>query len=175
MTKRPNVVMRGIRDRVPADPFGFVLGSDPSLGSSPGPVKLIRRDSFVSPSQAANINRTLNPPKFTAWVEGLIADNELIGQVTTSKAITFTNTSFTSNAAIPATATAVFHLYMIVSGAPTLIATITFAAGSNTGVMAFIPNSSVVVPANAQVALNGPSPADLSLANVGFSWTGQDA
>lgn len=81
MTKTPSVIVRGIRFRVPAHPAGYFLGSEPSLGTSPGPVRLIPRNAVTSVAQSQGIaQQTVN-------VNLTIADGQVLANETGGSAV----------------------------------------------------------------------------------------
>ena len=131
-----------------------------------GPVQVLRDIHF---QQMGLVTKGQIPPPttgFNFYAGGLMLSNEDIGQGVWSHDETFENGIAGSiiTSLFPAAATAVFDIYQIVGGVPSVIGTITFAATSTAGVLN-VP-APVTVSAGNPVRLNAPNPADATLASV---------
>lgn len=143
-------------------PGGFLLGRA-SPGS--GAIELLRPSDL----QKLGINTAGGPAAkhgFGFFIGGLMLDNELLGGVVLPEAISFKNGEFANVVSlIPAAATAVFRIVVTDAGVPTQVGTITFAAASMTGVVAWSPNP-FVNKAGDFLQLYAPSPKDATLSFV---------
>jgi hypothetical protein len=112
---------------------------------------------------------------FGLFAGGLLSAGELLGEAVWGFSITFQSPDTASVAACdyPATASAVLKLVTLVSGVPTAVGTITFAAGSLSGVVAF--SASVTIAEGVGLQVIAPNPADATLANVRASINGSAA
>lgn len=154
-------------------PNGVLIGRQPGVGGR-GPLQILDLTSLkgMGLATAKATQNQLSVCGFSFYAGGLLASNEDLGLGTWPHAVTFANgvagTSVLS--LIAATSMAIFDIYVITAGVPSVIGTITFAAGSMTGVVNF--PSLVVVPTGSLIRLNAPSPADATLASVTGRVTG---
>lgn len=143
-------------------PKGYIIGRT-SHGT--GPLELLGvlglRQAGIS---TAASNPQANHAGFGFFIQGLMLDGETIGSGSWGKTITFLDGgSVTSQ--VPAHATAVFTIQKIVGGAPSNVGTITFAAGSTVGVIAW-SGGQVSFSTGDVVRLIAPNPHDPALADV---------
>jgi hypothetical protein len=146
--------------------FTYFLSADNVIGDS-GPTAGVNCTSGTfMPASSASL---------TVWMEGLGLDNEMLGETVTTQNITFTGYRFACHADVPPVSDATFNLWYrsFMPGTPVKFATVLVPAGSYTGSITFIPSSAVVIPVNSLISVNAPSPADVSLANVSFSFTAE--
>lgn len=163
----PRIRIRGARTSAPS---GYLVGTS-RTGS--GELQLLSpRDIAASPTLKQVITQATQQiftPTLAVSVTGLMTDNELIGSVTTAHNDTFANATVTGWAQVPATDDATFTI-RINGLTGTILATVKFAAGSNTPTIDW--TGETIIPAGTPIFVQGPSPADASLANVNFTITG---
>ena len=147
-------------------PNGVLIGRQPGL-SGRGPMQVLDLRQLVSMGLAGGkaTSSRLAQAGFSFYAGGLLAAGEDLGAGSWGHAVTFTNGLGSSVVSLaPATSMAVFDIYAITGGVPSVIGTITFSGGSTTGVVNF--PSLVVLPPNTTLRLNAPSSADATLASV---------
>jgi len=139
-------------------PSGYFLGR---VDAGEGPAQLIAIDDVI---RAAGGGKTNVPAVgFGFYDGGRLNDHELLGAATFSRNVKFPGSrSSTVTAVIPASAMAVFTM---VDPTLTTVGTITFAAGSTTGVIAWSP-SPYTLAAGQPLQLYAPTPADPALAFI---------
>lgn len=138
-------------------PTGYVIGRfDPGHGDE----QLISLRDLARMVAAANGKPTVSQAGFGFFEEGLMLDNEIIGTGVFSKNVQFPSSYVPSvaTAQTPAASNAVFNVK--VGG--TVIATITFLAGSTLGTIAWSGGSHLLT-AGTIFSLHAPSPADANL------------
>lgn len=156
--------IRGARSSIPE---GTIIGR--AKGSRLGELQVLspqdlQRMGFANP---AAVNRASNLAGFTFFEEGLMLNKELLGQGSFSH-----DTAFVSGAAgdtvtseNAAAADAALTMWAPDTGGIYVqVGTITFAAGTKVGVVAW--NTGFILPAHKIIKLYAPTPADATLAGV---------
>lgn len=142
-------------------PSGYLVGR---VSTGRGPLEIVKPQQ-VGIATAKQVQSQFAQCGFRFNAGGLLLNNEDLGSGVWSHDVTFTNgLGSVVTAQTAPTSTAIFNIYALHAGVPTVIGTITFAAGSLTGMVNF--PSVVVVAAGDAVRLNAPSPADATLASV---------
>ena len=108
------------------------------------------------------------PADFCLWVEGAATNGEVLLGFVIDRTITFPVALAGSRAytLTPATASAVFSVYHNAA----VVGTCTFAIGASTGTFAMTTAQTFV--AGDRLYIAGPSPADVTLANVSITLAG---
>jgi hypothetical protein len=102
---------------------------------------------------------------FEAFVAGILNPDEILLAQVAPYTFTMVEGSCSAVALVAATAESIFKIYKTVSGVTTQIGTITFAAGEETGVVAFTaPN----IQKGDLITLYAPTIADATLADIAF-------
>ncbi len=129
-------------------------------------------DGYVLTTHGAGANPTWVKPQgangFGFFCQGLLSANVQVGAAIYGFGISFddTNTDNIFVSAVPATASAVFNLVAPdIHGLPSVVGTITFAAGSKTGTLAWTTNP-YTLPARTSLQLFTPATADATLADI---------
>lgn len=161
--KAPDIRFRGLRS--PNVPTGYILGR---TGSGSGEVQLLDLRALTGMGLVSKtlLVHALPPIGFGFTIDGQPGDHQLIGVAVFSKDVTFDGTDAGSSCTslFAATSTAVFTMTLIVGGVPTIVGTITFAAGSKVGTFAW--PTPVDLLAGTGLSLWAPTPADATLANI---------
>lgn len=165
MSRPPNIKVPG-RGKGRNIPPGYIIGR---VSHGRGPLELIAPGNFgrLGLSSANAAAQKAAQAGFQFFAGGLLKAGELLGSGTWAHAQGFQNgidgSSITS--LTPAAVTAVFRIVAVVLGVPTDFGTITFAAGSTTGVLLFTV-SPFTIPAGSPVQLYAPASADATLSSV---------
>jgi len=172
--------MRPVKARAPGRgsgrniPSGVLLGRLPGAGK--GDVQLLQLGNLQSMGIATQvqIQQQFSRAGFGFFDSGVLPSGLLLGSGVWARNVVFggAGSSYTITSLIPAAATAVFHIYALPGGVPTLIATITFSAGSKVGVLAWTSPPYTLI-AGTSLQLYAPSPADTQLASVSGLVNGQ--
>lgn len=163
MPAPPKYQIPGLR-RGAGIPAGYLVGRLPHAGKGPAQLLTVQQLAKFGGPLRPSASVLGNQAGFTFSVTGLPKANEFVGQGSWSKQLTFHNgdPNNSVNALVPATSTAVMR---IMNAALAEIGTITFAAGSAAGVVAWITDP-FVIPAGQLVLLYCPLTADATLANI---------
>ncbi len=160
---------RNLRDPIPP---GYAIGRQPSQGGRAAP-GIVRLSDYATRGYAQQVGAggvSAGATGFGFSVGTNLADNEIVGFGQWPANMTFTTGDPKTyvNSEYPATAIAVFNIYKWVGPQPgtrTLEGTITFAAGSYIGVVAWT-SSPYTHPVDTILELHAPSPPDLTLSWV---------
>jgi hypothetical protein len=159
----PAIRIRGAR--TPAPP-GTVLGRTAQGGKGDIQFLNLRALTGLGLASASGVVKALPPVGFGFTIDGLPGDHQLIGSGAFSRDVTFdgTDPGTTVTSILPAAANAVFTLTILILGVPTIVGTITFAAGSTTGAVVWSPPLDLL--AGTFFSLWAPTPADATLASI---------
>lgn len=150
-------------------PQGYLLGR---VSHGVGPIEILDLNSQRQLGLAsAASNPQANRAGFGFFIEGLMLADETIGSGSFSRQVTFLDGGGSVTSLTPATASAAFRIQKISLGVPTDVGTITFAAGSSTGVIAW-SGGQVAFDTGDVIKLFAPNPADTTLADVTGTVTG---
>lgn len=171
MAKRnlPRTV-RGIRDRIPGDKGARLLGR---IGQGQGAVQVLNLDDLLQRLNLASGGKISGGGVkakigFGFFDSGLYLDHELLGAAAFGETVSFpsANNVASVTSQIEAAASAVFTMVSTDgSGIDVAVGTITFAAHSKTGVVAFSP-SPFVLALGKPLRLFAPTVHDASLSDV---------
>lgn len=156
--------VRGIRDSIPG---GYILGR---TDTGEGPVHLLQISALLDAAVARGQARGGAKAKigFGFFDSGLYLDHELLGAAAFGETVSFpsANNVASVTSQIEAAASAVFTMVSTDgSGIDVVVGTITFAAHSKTGVVAFSP-SHFVLALGKPLRLFAPTVHDASLSDV---------
>jgi hypothetical protein len=144
-------------------PTGYLIGR---VSHGVGPLELLGnlQQRQLGISTAAS-NPQANRAGFGFFIEGLMLADEVIGSAGWGRQITFLDGGGNVTSLTAAAADAAFRIQKISLGVPTDVGTITFLAGTMTGVIAW-SGGQVAFDTGDVVKLFAPNPADVSLADV---------
>lgn len=128
-------------------------------------------DGLSNPAQTGGASgaQPFTPHGFGFFIGGLMLANELLGGVVFQKNMIFgTDSPYLINSEIPATADAVFN---ILTAPGVQAGTITFSAGTTTGVLAWA-SPPFSLSAGTQLRVRAPDPADATLSYISGNITG---
>jgi hypothetical protein len=158
----PKIRIRGARSPIPQ---GYILGR--SSGGT-GEVQLLNIQQLRGMGIAthADVKSSVRTAGFGFYAGGLLKAGELLGTAVYSRNVTWLSgvAGDAVTSLLPAHAPAVFTMVAVVGGSPTTVGTITFAAGSMVGVVAW--TSGFVLVAGAPLKLYAPAAADSTLADI---------
>lgn len=161
----PKIRIRGARASIPA---GSLIGR--VQGGRVGELQVLRPQDLARMGLGANASqqRAANLSGFTFFEEGLMLAGELLGQGAWAHDVQFSTgaagdavhseVAATADAALTVWAPDLSNIYV-------QVATITFAAGTTTGVIAWTPGPFLLLGGKI-LKLYGPAVADLTLAGV---------
>lgn len=163
----PSIKVRGAA-RGKGIPKGFILGRT-SKGT--GDVELLNLAELrkAGIANTGSVAQAAAATGFGFFAGGLPTDNERLGSASYARNVTFTSADPGSrvSAKFPAAASAVMNIRAPSpsTGLPIAVGTITFAAGSKNGVVAW-SGGQYVLPAGTALDLYAPTPVDGSLADI---------
>jgi hypothetical protein len=147
-------------------PTGYIIGRA-SPGVGPLEFLNLRDLQQLGVASKADAGAGSTQHGFGFSIQGRPSDGQVIGIAVFPKPMTFTSAA-TGDAVVsttPAHASAVFSLLTPVSGVFTQVGTITFAAGSTTGVVAW-SGGQYTLAANAQLKMVAPAIQDPALSDI---------
>lgn len=162
-TKNVSVPSRGAGRSIPS---GYLIGR---TSKGQGRLELMGVSELTAIGLASNhavANALTNLPGFQFNVGGRPAAGEEIGSAPWGHPVIFdpAQVTYTITATVPATASAVFSIKLFSGGTWVTVGTITFAAGSAVGVLAWI--GAPTVPTGIPISLWAPDPQDATLAGI---------
>jgi hypothetical protein len=161
----PPIKVRGA-GRAKGIPAGYLLGR---TSEGTGDVELLNLAELrkAGVASAGSVAATDAKTGFGFFIGGLPNNNELIGSATYPTNVQFVSGDGAVTSGFPAAASAVLNLQAPdpTTGLPVNVGTITFAASSKTGVIAWSAGAYTLLAGKA-LSLYAPTPVDASLADI---------